>query len=524
MRSLLKHILLIFFLFAVSPWIKAQYQSVIHAPDTTDDGAMAQIQQMWDELQHSWYAKIANYQISSQISMPDVVTDSTSEDSAICLRLEALLNTTVFPMVYNSDIKRYINLYTKGLKSMSLILARAKVYFPMFEQILDKYNVPLELKYLAVIESALRPESVSRAGATGLWQFMYGTGKLYGLEVTTYVDDRMNPLKSTDAAARHLYDLSEMYDGNWPLVLAAYNCGPGNVAKAIKRSGGATDFWKIYDYLPRETRGYVPAFYAAMYAMKYCDVYSLTAAEINVEVTDTVMIYKKMDFQKISDVTQIPLEEIKYYNPQYKRGVIPTTDVGLALCLPVKYLMLFENCRDSIYKLQSQSEVVNIDIHPAEGSNANGSYYYKNKYHVVKSGESCSLIARKYGITLDQLMKYNKRKSTLIHPGDRLIVGKTKVYLPKKETSAPASEQTAASSQTDASAQTATSSQGAASVQTAISSQSAASVPSTLSSPDSVKSNSVQPEDSAAVIQKSSVLQNTDIKTIQQNNSSQIKR
>ncbi len=437
MRSKLKRILFLSLMVAFPLWGSAQYQSVIHAPDTVEDGAEEQVRQMWDELLQSWYAKMANYQIHSQVSLPDVVKDSTSEDSAVCLRLEALLNTTVFPMVYNEDIRRCINLYTRGIKSMPLILARAQVYFPMFEQTLDKYKVPLELKYLAVIESALRPEAVSRAGATGLWQFMLGTGKLYGLEVTTYVDDRRNPMKATDAAARHLYDLSEMYDGNWPLVLAAYNCGPGNVAKAIKRAGGANDFWKIYNYLPRETRGYVPLFYGAMYAMRYADLYGLSAAEISVEVTDTVMIYKKMDLRKISDVTHIPLEELKYYNPQYVRDVIPTTEMGLALCLPVKYLMLFEDCRDSIYALQRQSEVVHVEMHPAEGSNAQGSYYYKNKYHVVKSGESCNMIARKYGITLDQLLKFNNRKSTLIHPGDRLIVGKTKVYLPKKETTEP---------------------------------------------------------------------------------------
>ncbi|MBO4282565.1 MAG: transglycosylase SLT domain-containing protein [Bacteroidales bacterium] len=399
--------------------------------------AEVQIRRMWEEMQQSWYARIVEYQVHSQLCLPEVVRDSVSEDSLNVARLEALLNTTVFPMVYNEEIKRYINLYTKGLKSMPLILARAQRFFPFFEEVLDKYGVPLELKYLAVIESALRPEAVSRAGAVGLWQFIYGTGKLYGLEVTTFVDDRMDPAKATDAAARHLYDLSEMFDGNWPLALAAYNCGPGNVMKAIKRAGGAQDFWQIYNYLPRETRGYVPAFYGAMYAMKYHDLYGLEAAQTVVEAVDTVRVFRRLDFSKVSAVTGIPQEELKYYNPQYKRGIIPTTPTGASLTLPVKYILLFEESKDSIFRLQQKDELARISLPEQEGGSQSGPYYYKNRYHVVKSGESLTMISRKYGTSVSEILRLNHRKSTMIHPGERLIVGQTKVYTGKPAPAQP---------------------------------------------------------------------------------------
>ena len=428
----LRHLLVLLLVTGCCGALSAQNQKRLHvtASDTLcGEDAIMQVQRMWDELLDSWYARIADYQIHSQISLPDVVEDSTSLDSINILRLQALLNTTVFPMVYNDDIRRCINLYTRGLKSMPLIMARAQVYFPMFEEILDRYGVPLELKYLAVIESALRPEAVSRAKATGLWQFMYGTGKLYGLEVSTYVDDRRDPLKATDAAARHLYDLSEMFDGNWPLALAAYNCGPGNVAKAITRAGGAQDFWQIYNYLPRETRGYVPLFYGAMFAMKYADIYGLEPATIRVEATDTVMIYKKLDFRKVSSVTGIPLEELEYYNPQYIRKIIPATTTGSVFTLPAKYVMLFESVADSIYRMQQAEEQARVTLPAEEG--ASGDYYYTNKYHVVKSGESLTMISRKYGTTVNRILQLNHRKSTMIHPGERLIVGQTKVYRPK---------------------------------------------------------------------------------------------
>ena len=435
----MRRLLLVMLCCCVLPVSYAQQKRLhVTASDTLcGEDTEVQIRRMWDGLQQSWFARIADYQIHSQVTLPDVAEDSASQDSINILRLQALLNTTVFPMVYNDEIRRYINLYTKGLKSMPLILARAQEFFPMYEEILDRYGVPLELKYLSVIESALRPEAKSRAGAAGLWQFMYGTGKLYGLETTTYVDDRYDPVKATDAAARHLYDLSEMFDGNWPLALAAYNCGPGNVVKAIKRAGGAQDFWRIYNYLPRETRGYVPAFYGAMFAMKYYALYGLEPAKIRVEAVDTVTIYRKLNLQKVSTVMGIPMEELKHYNPQYSKDIIPTTETGSAFTLPVRYILLFEDVRDSIYRMQEKDEQVRVELPAPDGTTAEGDYYYRNRYHVVKSGESLTAIARKYGTTLDRIQSLNHRKSTMIHPGDRLIVGQTKVFVPKPQPAMP---------------------------------------------------------------------------------------
>ena len=235
------------------------------------------------------------------------------------------------------------------------MLGLAKYYFPMFEEALDKYGCPLELRYLAVIESALNPNAVSRAGATGLWQFMYNTGKMYGLEVNTLVDDRRNPFLATDAAARHLKDLSNIFFNDWVLAMAAYNCGAGNVKKAIIRSGGKTDFWEIYNYLPRETRGYIPAFYGAWFAMQYYDKYDICDSQAKFGQVDTVHIEKKVHLQQISTVLNIPIEELNALNPQYKKNIIPLSNEVMTLTLPVEYINNFLILKDSIYNYNVDS-------------------------------------------------------------------------------------------------------------------------------------------------------------------------
>ena len=206
-------------------------------------GADSVIIKQLDDLMNSWYAKNTSYREQSQKPFKQIDVNTENSDSVMMLRLKAITDETVFPMVFNPEIRNYILLYLKRKQQVSTLLGLAKYYFPMFEESLDKYGCPLELRYLAVIESALNPNAVSRAGATGLWQFMYNTGKLYGLEVTTLLDDRRDPQKATDAAARHLKDLSNIFFGDWVLAMAAYNCGAGNVKKAIVRSGGKTNFW-----------------------------------------------------------------------------------------------------------------------------------------------------------------------------------------------------------------------------------------------------------------------------------------
>ncbi|MCL2131816.1 MAG: transglycosylase SLT domain-containing protein [Lentimicrobiaceae bacterium] len=387
-----------------------------------------------DNLMNSWYAKKAEYYNNSQSPFEDGGYESANEDSVRMHRLELIANQTLFPMVYNDEVSAYIRLYIRKAKQVSVMLGLAKYYFPMFEEALDKYNCPLELKYLAVIESALNPAAVSRAGATGLWQFMYNTGKMYDLEVGTLVDYRRDPLRSTDAAARHLRDLSNIFWGDWVLAIAAYNCGQGNVKKAIARSGGKTNFWDLYNYLPKETRGYVPAFYGAWYVMQYYDKYGITPAEMQFGITDTLHIDKNVHFQQVAAVLNIPIEEMRILNPAYKRDMIAGSSAApMVLTLPVEYIIPFEQLKDSIFaynkNLYFSANLINYE---PTTSTISGDYKLTPKKHTVKKGESLNIIAKKYRTTVAEIAKNNKIKTTTtIHPGQQLIVGYTKTLMPK---------------------------------------------------------------------------------------------
>ncbi len=400
-------------------------------------GSDSLIIEQLDKLLDSWYAKNAVYHEQSQKPHTSKPISSVDEDSITMFRLKELTDKTVFPMVYNNDIKRYINLYTKRKQSLSLLLGLAKYYFPMFEEVLDKYNCPIELKYLAIIESALNPNAVSRAGATGLWQFMYKTGKLYGLDVNTLVDYRRDPIKATDAAARYLKYLSDTFFGDWVLAMAAYNCGPGNVTKAIVRSGGKTDFWDLYDYLPKETRGYVPAFYGAWFAMRYYDKYGITAAEAKFSQTDTIHIHHKVHFQQIEALMGIPEEELKLLNPQYKMSIVPATeDMAMVLILPANHINKFLLMKDSIYNYNPDQYFkparVSEDIFNVAMSDSSGTYRMEPRRHVVKSGETLSAIARKYSTTATTIANLNKISlNSTLRIGQSLIVGYKKIFVPK---------------------------------------------------------------------------------------------
>ena len=400
---------------------------------TTDSSIIEQL----DILMSTWYAKKADYHENSQRPVVEKNFDYSTSDSVMVHRLEVLTNQTVFPMVFNSDIRAYINMYAKKSRSVSVMLGLAKYYFPMFEETLDKYNCPLELKYLAVIESALNPTAVSRAGATGLWQFMYNTGKMYGLDVSTMVDYRCDPMRATDAAARHLRDLSKMFFDDWVLAMAAYNCGAGNVKKAIVRSGGKTNFWEIYEYLPKETRGYVPAFYGAWYVMQYYDKYGIIPAEMKFGAVDTFLITQKLHLQQVSSVINVPIDELNALNPQYKRSIIPQSEDAMYLTIPVEYSIAFELMKDSIYNYNVEQffppPSISFDekMPIASSSTENGNYKLQPKTHVVKSGESLSVIARKYRTTTSELAKMNNiNVGTTIHAGKKLIVGYNKIPVP----------------------------------------------------------------------------------------------
>ncbi len=335
------------------------------------------------------------------------------DDYTYQARLAKLDAVSPFDLVYNEHVKGFINLYTvRKRESVSRMMGVAQLYYPMFEEVMDKYNIPLELKHLAVIESALIPYARSRAGATGLWQFMYPTGKMYGLNVTSYLDQRCDPYKATVAAAEYLKNLYSMF-GDWQMVLAAYNAGPGTISKAIRRSGGKKTYWEIRPYLPVETQGYVPAFIAANYVMTHGAEHNLYPAlprKTYFEV-DTVVVKEQMSFDQISQALDISSEEILYFNPQYRKNLIPSG--GNVMCLPKNKIGIFLTNEQAIYAaINAQKKEGNVVESLAE----------VKKMHTVKNGEKLSSIARKYGVTVADLKTWNYVGRKGIRPGKKLVV------------------------------------------------------------------------------------------------------
>jgi membrane-bound lytic murein transglycosylase D len=338
-------------------------------------------------------------------------------------RLAKLDAVSPFDLVYNEHVKSFIHLYAmRKRESVSRMMGMAQLYYPMFEEILDRYNLPLELKHLAIIESALIPYARSRAGAMGLWQFMYPTAKMYGMNVTSYVDDRCNPYKETVAAAEYLKSLYDMF-GDWQMVLAAYNAGPGSITKAIRRSGGKKTYWEIRPYLPLETQGYVPAFIAANYVMNYGaehNIYSSVPRKTYFEV-DTVIVKEQMHFDQIAIALDVTKEEILYFNPQYRKNIIPAG--GNSLCLPKNKIGQFVANEKDIYeaiKAQSANGQVVENIEEIK------------KYHTVKAGEKLSTIARKYNVTVMDLRNWNFIGRKGVRTGKKLTVY-VRVAKPKEE-------------------------------------------------------------------------------------------
>jgi len=341
-------------------------------------------------------------------------------DSVYQSRILEMNEQSPFEYVYNNHVKQFIELYAYKKRALTgKILGLSELYFPLFEEQLDKYNLPLELKYLAVIESALNPTANSRAGAKGLWQFMYGTGKVYGLKVTSLVDDRFDPYKSTMAACEHLKDLYDIY-GNWSLALAAYNSGAGNVNKAIRRSGGHKNFWMIYPYLPRETRSYVPAFIAVSYVLTYADAHQIAPMEpavLHYEL-DTVTVKDILTFDQVAEWLKISKDEIAFLNPIFKQEIIPASaenpyflrlrkkDVGNFITNEAKfyaYTAQKARERDSLAKIVEESNKATT-------------------YYIVRSGDNLGSIAARYSMTVSQLKQINDLRSNTIYPRQRLLV------------------------------------------------------------------------------------------------------
>ncbi len=350
------------------------------------------------------------------------------------------------PLVYNSIVKNHIVYYIDRIGDrVGVMLGLSKYYFPIFENILDSYGVPSELKYLVVIESAFNPKAVSKAGATGLWQFMYSTGRIYDLKVNSIIDDRQDVIKSTVAAAKYLKDLYSIYH-DWSLVLAAYNCGPGNVNKAMKRSG-KKDFWDIYSFLPKETRNYVPAFIAATYAMNYADKHRIYPQELSRPldlINDTVIVSKDIYFGQIEKVMGISVEQLESMNPQYKMSYIPGSLGNYALRLPFSEVERFIELEDSIsktdkgrYNPYNLTQGGSLETIQSDDGTTQTVYVTKTFTHKCRTNDSWSSIAKRYGVSVSDLRSWNKkiktsrlRKGTILNIKQRVAVEKKK-YIPQ---------------------------------------------------------------------------------------------
>ena len=359
-------------------------------------------------------------------------------------RLKKLDEKSPFNIEYNVGLENVIKSFLKNRKrSFERLIGISQYYFPMFEESLAAQNIPLEIKYLSVVESALNPRAVSRVGATGLWQFMYQTGKQYGLKVDTYVDERSDPLKASKAATQYMKNMYAIF-GDWDLVLASYNTGPGNVAKAIRRSGGKQNYWNIRPYLHKETQGYLPAFLATMYIFEYHKEHGIKPdrAIANHFATDTVMIKNAMTFKQISDLLDVPVAELQFLNPSYKREVIPfITGENHYLTLPVNKVAVFTSNEDKIYAFVQYESSKRERPYERLANNSNFSdndgTVSRVKYHKVRRGDSLSEISDRYGITMSELKKWNHLRSNKAPMGRRLKIITTEAVASNDKKSTP---------------------------------------------------------------------------------------
>ena len=387
-----------------------------------------------------WLKELTNLDLFNDISDDikniniDEKVDYELPTELLKQRLAAMDAKSPFNIEYNPGLENIIKSFLKNRKkSFGRLMAISEYYFPMFEEALAKQNVPLEIKYLAVVESALNPKAVSRMGATGLWQFMYHTGKQYNLKIDSYVDERSDPLKSSEAAAEYMNKMYAIF-GDWDLVLASYNSGPGNVAKAIRRSGGQQNYWNIRKNLPKETQGYVPAFLATMYIYEYHKEHGIKPERALVQhfATDTIMIKKQMSFKQISDLLDVPVAELQLLNPSYKMNVIPVYgDQNHFLRLPKEKIAVFASNEDKIYAyIQRDLDFREKPFQVQRAIVLNDTMNYstqrvtlpKTKYYTVKRGDNLSEIADKYSVTVAEIKKWNKLKGSTVARGKSLKI------------------------------------------------------------------------------------------------------
>ena len=408
-------------------------------PDTRNDSLFlldnplaARYDSLWlEELRGSDLSFAEMYQEVQAVAVDSLGPVDVSLDTQVLRERLALLDQkTPFNISYNPSLEQVIRHFlTHKRELMQRMLAASEYYFPLFEQSLDKHGLPLEIKYLSIVESALNPRAKSRVGATGLWQFMYGTGRMYNLEVSSYVDERSDPVMSTEAASRYLAKLYEIF-GDWDLALAAYNSGPGNVNKAIRRSGGHENYWSIRPYLPRETAGYVPAFQATMYIFEYAEEHGLIpeAAHRPYFETDTILVKSTITFDQVAMLTGLPAEEIRALNPSYKLDIIPkVAGKEYVLRLPREIVGPFVSNEDSIYSWVAR------DLARREKALPNYVEADERIRYRVRSGDYLGKIAERYGVSVGQIKRWNGLRSNMLRVGQRLTI-----YPRKPVTEAPA--------------------------------------------------------------------------------------
>ncbi len=370
-----------------------------------------------DSLLNIWYVqKMASSDDLEDYDMDSVRFESNVPDEVYLERIKRMNSFITLP--YNDIVRNYIILYSEKMPTkMSQILGLCQYYMPIFEEILNRYDMPEELKAMAVIESALNPLAVSRVGAKGMWQFMYATAKMYGLHIDSFVDERMDPVKSAEAAAQYLQDAYEIF-GDWNLAIASYNCGAGNVNKAIRRSGGRRAFWDIYPYLPRETRGYVPAFVGALYTMTYYKEHGIRPEAIAMPVhVDTFKIDEMVHLKQVRDLTGAPLEELKNLNPQYRHEIIPGNEREYILRIPYTYTNAFIEYEDSLAKHNAAEYFNPVTLKKIKDGGDGERIVYR-----VKSGDYLGRIASRHRCTVAQIKRWNNLKSNDIRVGQRLVI------------------------------------------------------------------------------------------------------
>lgn len=395
-----------------------------------DNPFLATIDSLWV---NSFYASFDYVNDSSILNTYNYDWDSVPDfsDSVYQTRMAHLDSLTPISLKYDEEIGKFIKLYAMKRRDLSArMLGLSQMYYPMFEEQLDKYDLPLELKHLAVVESALNPRAKSRVGATGLWQFMYATGKIYDLKVTSYTDDRMDPLQSTIAACEYFTFLYSMF-GDWNLVLAAYNSGPGNVNKAIRRSGGKRSYWAIRPFLPRETRGYVPAFIAVNYLMNYSSEHNIypKVAPITYAQTDTVHVTDVVNFSQIAEVLDIDMEILRFLNPTYKRDIIPfieSSETKFVLRLPTEKIgdFIYNDCLVYEHKVEEAEEDVVVE---------------ERIVHTVRRGEYLGAIASRYNCGVSDIRTWNGIRGNSIYPGQKLVIFSSQEAASKHQTTQVAS-------------------------------------------------------------------------------------